>query len=138
MLGKMSTIIIITLPSKQSPEKLNDLHKNRSHSVVEPEFNYRFSHLKALSCGPQILNMIDLETHKSDTILKSCPDWFQRDISFIPFIATYYGLSVLSYMELLLTGESLSPGLQWIQRLYLGMAEMSVRISDVCGCESKK
>lgn len=78
MLGKMSTIIIITLPSKQSPEKLNDLYKNRSHSVVEPEFNYRFSCLKALSCGPQILNMIDLETRKSDTILKSCPDWFSK------------------------------------------------------------
>lgn len=74
-------IIIIILPSKQSPERFSDLHKNRSHSVVEPEFNY--SHHVSKLCllfGPKILNAIDLETHKRDITLKILPRLFFKGI----------------------------------------------------------
>lgn len=54
----MVIIIAIILPRKQSPCRLSDLHENRSHSLVEPKFNYRASCLRALPCGPQILNVM--------------------------------------------------------------------------------
>ena len=74
----MTIIIVIIFSRKQCPERLSDLHKNRSHTVAEPEFNYRSSCLKALPCGPQTLDVIDLGNYKKDITLKSPPDCFAK------------------------------------------------------------
>ena len=57
-LWRIIIIIIITLPSQQSPRRLSDLHKNKSLSEVEPQFKFIFSCCKTLSCGPKILNVL--------------------------------------------------------------------------------
>lgn len=82
---RMTIFIVISLPRKQSPERLSDLNKNWSYSVVEPEFNYRSSCLKALSFGPQFWMWLMWETIRRDITLKSPPDCFSKGYV-IPFI----------------------------------------------------
>lgn len=78
--------------------------------------------------------MIDLKTCKSDISLRFHPDCFSKGCVIHTIYSHWCSTSVLSHTEVLLTGESLFPEMQWIQSLCLNLSEINVRISDViCG-----
>lgn len=96
----MTVIIVIIFPRKQCSERLSELHKNSSHSVVEPEFNHRFSCLRALPCESQILNVIGLRTYKKDFTLKSPQDYFAKgDVIHITYSYSFKAISVCLFFK---------------------------------------